>query len=301
MTRHFLAHVLCPVDFSVHSRAALRCAATLARRQDAHLTVLVVNDPLLVSAAAAAAAYDRARLAADTKAELARFVKRALGADAPVTSTSIALGQPAEQIRKAVTRLGVDLVVMGTQGLSGAGKWMFGSTTERVLRHATVPVLVVPPPAARRGAVRRRDLERWPGARVLAPLELGSDALARARRVASWAQRLGSVPSFVHVVAPALMPPWLALGTERHEQERVAAANRSLDRIVRAVGAGAEGQVLKGDPVDQIVARAVGTGTGLIVLTLKRGAGLLGPRQGSITYRLLRARVAPVLAIPMAR
>lgn len=300
MTTRFFTHVLCPVDFSVHSREALRHAGALARRQGSRLTILVVNDPLLTSAAAAAA-YDITRLAADTRAELARFVKRALGAQASATSSSIALGQPAAEIRKAVTRLGADLVVMGTQGLSGASKWMFGSTTERVLRHTTVPVLIVPPRAGRKRARGARDLERWPGTRVLAPIELGPDALKRARRVAACAARFEAVPFFVHVVAPMTLPPWLTIGKQRHERARVEAAKTALQRIVRAVGGGAEAQVLKGPPVEQIVSRAIDAGTRLIVLTLKRGAGLLGPRQGSITYRLLCARVAPVLAIPMVR
>ena len=39
--------ILCPVDFSACSRAALRYAAALARRQEGELTVLFVNDPEL--------------------------------------------------------------------------------------------------------------------------------------------------------------------------------------------------------------------------------------------------------------
>ena len=44
--------ILCPVDFSPNSRAALRYAAMLARLSDAHLVVLFVDDPLLATAAA---------------------------------------------------------------------------------------------------------------------------------------------------------------------------------------------------------------------------------------------------------
>jgi nucleotide-binding universal stress UspA family protein len=38
---------------------------------------------------------------------------------------------------------GVDLIVMTTHGYSGFTRWMLGSITERVLRHAPCPVLVV--------------------------------------------------------------------------------------------------------------------------------------------------------------
>ena len=69
--------VLCPVDFSSGSRAALRTAATLARARGATLDIVYVNDPLLV--AAAAAAWNRASLGAASEQELARFVARVLG------------------------------------------------------------------------------------------------------------------------------------------------------------------------------------------------------------------------------
>jgi nucleotide-binding universal stress UspA family protein len=36
--------------------------------------------------------------------------------------------------------------VMGTKGLEGAKRLVFGSTTERVLRESPVPVLAVPAP-----------------------------------------------------------------------------------------------------------------------------------------------------------
>jgi nucleotide-binding universal stress UspA family protein len=42
-------------------------------------------------------------------------------------------------------RLGCNLIVMGTHGLTGATRVFLGSTTEKVLRHAHVPVLTIPP------------------------------------------------------------------------------------------------------------------------------------------------------------
>jgi nucleotide-binding universal stress UspA family protein len=39
----------------------------------------------------------------------------------------------------------VDLIIMTTHGRSGMSRWAFGSVTDKVIRHAKVPVLVVPP------------------------------------------------------------------------------------------------------------------------------------------------------------
>lgn len=48
---------------------------------------------------------------------------------------------PAEAILHAAAT--VDLIVMGTHGRRGPGRWWLGSVAERVVRHAPVPVLVM--------------------------------------------------------------------------------------------------------------------------------------------------------------
>jgi nucleotide-binding universal stress UspA family protein len=57
--------------------------------------------------------------------------------------TEIVVGHPAGQIVLAAERNGIDLVVMGTRGRSAFARWMLGSVSERVLRYAPCPVLVV--------------------------------------------------------------------------------------------------------------------------------------------------------------
>ena len=136
--------VLCPVDFSDHCRLALGLGARLARASGARLSIVYVNDPLL---AAAAASYDEQAMARQTDDELRSFLSSAVGAD-PLSGDvhiEVAEGQPADQIVSAAVRLGADVIVMSTQGVTGARTLFFGSTTEGVLKHARIPVLVVPP------------------------------------------------------------------------------------------------------------------------------------------------------------
>src|SRR5262245_47989679 len=71
--------VLCPVDFSRSSALALRYGAGLAGQANAILTVLYVNDPLLI-AAAAAALHDR-QLVERSARELEDFVRSTLPED----------------------------------------------------------------------------------------------------------------------------------------------------------------------------------------------------------------------------
>ena len=65
--------ILCPVDFSEHSIEALRFAIGLAGRDQARLTILTVNEPLLVEAASAD--YGATYLEREAERELLRLVE----------------------------------------------------------------------------------------------------------------------------------------------------------------------------------------------------------------------------------
>ncbi len=137
--------VLCPVDFSAHARHALQHASAVATRNRAPLVALFVEDALLFSAEWGG---DVARGRTVLQERLERFAARALPSRgrrrAPCTC-EVAVGNAAREIQAAARRLGCSLIVMGSHGLTGATRLFLGSTTERVLRNAPVPVLVIPP------------------------------------------------------------------------------------------------------------------------------------------------------------
>jgi nucleotide-binding universal stress UspA family protein len=153
--------ILCPVDFSRHSREALRQAASIARRPGGRLIVIYVDDPLLVQAAARG--YNAPAVMRDTRRELERFVARSLtaapGRSAPTTVVS-AFGTPDVEIVKAARRLRCDLIVIGTHGRRGVARLFLGSTAQGVLKRSGVPVLAIPPTRRRTAAVQRRRVRR---------------------------------------------------------------------------------------------------------------------------------------------
>jgi nucleotide-binding universal stress UspA family protein len=136
--------VLCPVDFSDYSEAALRHAARLASRSGDTLIVMAVTDPLL--AFAAETRYRNIDVGTTTAADLREFFNRVV----PATKVRrqvrylITAGSPGSEIVKAAKRLRVDVIVIGTRGLGGVRRLMIGSTTDYVLRHASTPVLALP-------------------------------------------------------------------------------------------------------------------------------------------------------------
>jgi nucleotide-binding universal stress UspA family protein len=74
------------------------------------------------------------------EAYLASIAAR-LGRDGAAVSTRVVAGHAVERIVEAAR--GMDLVVMSTHGRTGLAHFLLGSTAERVVRHATVPVMVV--------------------------------------------------------------------------------------------------------------------------------------------------------------
>ena len=57
--------------------------------------------------------------------------------------TRIAPGLPAEQVVRLAKSEKTDMIVMGTHGRSGLKRLMIGSVTDKVIRSAPCPVLVV--------------------------------------------------------------------------------------------------------------------------------------------------------------
>lgn len=52
-------------------------------------------------------------------------------------------GHPADEIIKLASAKSVDLIVMGTIGITGIKKYLLGSTADKVVRHSRIPVLTV--------------------------------------------------------------------------------------------------------------------------------------------------------------
>jgi len=71
-------------------------------------------------------------------------IKARISLEGSLVSTTVAIGEPADQILKYIDGNGVDLVILSSHGRSGASNWFLGSVVERVLRRSSAPVFLVP-------------------------------------------------------------------------------------------------------------------------------------------------------------
>lgn len=132
-----IRRILCPTDFSAHSRRSLDAAIVLARWYQTEITVLHVLPAGLVA--------DRSTSEPDPslRDELCRFAEVSLAEGIP-THVVLRVGGTVDEILALAEAGEFGLLVIGTHGRGGFERWVLGSVSDKVLRKALCPVLTVP-------------------------------------------------------------------------------------------------------------------------------------------------------------
>ena len=275
--------VVCGIDFSEDSRRALRWADVIARRLMQPLIVVHAVEPLLASAAQIE--YGDNAIEATLLPELKQFVSQTIG-DQPQVRLQFGVGEPAGIVRGTALSANASVIVLGTQGLGKAGRLWFGSTTNRVLRETTKPVLAVPPGAAARSDADPRIDE----------IIVGTDFGGAASAAIAAADELGKIFGV----------PIMAL----HAVPAVAAPERWGHIVAKAVEDGLrDARAQMGTTVPSHWTSDVRTGSaaGVLVEAASGRHALIvvglsgiqdGHRPGTTAYRVLWEADAPVLAVP---
>jgi nucleotide-binding universal stress UspA family protein len=127
-----LATILCPVNFSKAARAGLDHAMSLAQQFGARLVTACVVE------------RGDKRVSSEARDDLASQLE---DDERPECEVRIVAGREqsaAAEIVSLASEVKADLVVLGAQPREVLQTWVWGDTTEFVLRHAPAPVLVVP-------------------------------------------------------------------------------------------------------------------------------------------------------------
>ena len=137
-------HLLVALDFSKFSSIVENVAYTLAKKINA--TVILVT---IVDKAIDYEPVNTGQVFTDIWEESLRMANENLNKVKiahPDVETSIIsfLGDPDQDIIDLAVKYKAQFIVIGTHGRSGLTKLIMGSTAEFVIRHATIPVIVVP-------------------------------------------------------------------------------------------------------------------------------------------------------------
>ena len=136
--------IIVPIDFSEHSEYALETAAKLAKKYDAELLVLHM---LEMSDVMFTASDDLQNQKAAFFLQLAEqkfedFLNKDYLQDIEVTPI-VKHFKVFSEVNDVAAENNADLIVMGSHGATGVREFFVGSNTERVVRNAQVPVLVI--------------------------------------------------------------------------------------------------------------------------------------------------------------
>jgi len=284
--------VLVPTDGTEHAERAAAHAQYLATMFDATVHVITVVD-----VQAAAGPFDAGGVDTAFVERLEAEGERAVAAiestfDGDAIETAVLRGRPEEAILDYTDEHGVDLIAMGTHGRTGVNRYISGSVTEAVVRHAEVPVLTVRKTAVSR--VTEYD-------EIMIPTDGSAAAGAAVEHGLAVAERTDARVHAVNVVNVSdlatgadytlpteLLQTFQERGQRVTEEIAAAARDRGLDAVT---------EVREGFPGQDLLDYAETAEIDLIAMGTAGRTGLRRFLLGSTAERVIRHADAPVLAV----
>jgi nucleotide-binding universal stress UspA family protein len=186
--------IIVPIDFSEHSEYALKTAAKLAKKYDAEvlaLHMLEMSDSLLTENENEGEQYRKTVFflkLAEQKFEA--FLEKPYLQDVKLVPI-IKHFKVFSEVNDVANKEHADLIVMGSHGTSGFKEFFVGSNTERVVRNADIPVLVV-----------KHELENINFEKVLFATNFDDENIQPYLRASRLFEKLGSKPTLLYVNLP---------------------------------------------------------------------------------------------------
>lgn len=296
--------IVVPLDGSRFSEYALPHARTVARHCGADLHLVHVYDRAspgdLLSVTpyhyegVDLKEYEEVYLDED-RSYLDRLARRIdHDGQVPITTTLLR-----GEVRKALEEYAEDveagLVVMSTHGRTGVSRAWLGSVADTLVRHVTLPMLLVRPLPDVTEPPAQVEIRR-----ILVPLD-GSPRARNTLAVArTLAEGMGARLILLHAVSSRMVVGARSYPVRTgHLEERWNDAEEYLERAaepLREAGLEVETRVLEHDePHGAILAAAGEEGADVIAMATHGHSGLARAVLGSVTDKVLRGSVLPVL------
>jgi nucleotide-binding universal stress UspA family protein len=283
--------ILVATDFSAHAVNAMNWAVALATRHRARMVLAHAVDVGLLPRSEA----NEDQALVDARRQMTVFAAAADETGLAV-ETSVETGPPWEVVLDAIDRFRPDLVVVGSHGRTSLEGVLLGSTADRVIRAALVPVVTVHP----------GDNGTTP---TLDPILVASDLSEESMPALDTALRLVETfdprPRIVllHSCMFPIVFPDLNMTAELVETEGLEEEERSrieLEAIaapLRDRGLDVETRIYRGYPVNAIEQESTRLRPGLISLGTSGRSGLGRMLIGSVAERVVHRAKCPVMTV----
>lgn len=287
--------ILVPLDGSEFSESVLETAIDLTRRWDARLEIVTVHEavPALDHDLWEAASREWSERYID---EVADRIEEEIGLRVPATSLD---GSPAEAIQHHALARGVDLIVMATHGRGPMSRIWLGSTADGLVRHSTVPILLLRPDEEAPGTMSYFEPQR-----VVVPLDGSPEGEAILPEAIALAGNEGTEFDLLRVYpypkdfSSSYLPHTVQMNTDLLEERRKGAEEyiqAEADELVKQ-GLSARGHVVvEENPATGILQFAERTGSDLIALSTHGRGGVSRLVLGSVTDKVVRGAQIPTL------
>ncbi len=299
--------ILVPIDFSPASLATLRFAKLLASRFGANLHLVHVIAPAPIYSLARGVLLlpfpDKAMVQSDKK----RLQDLVSQFSLPPRSTQciVRVGEASAQINEAAKKCRADLIAIATRGLTGLKHAFLGSTTQRVVRGAPCPVLVVRENEHLSAKEReRRGRTPLQFQKILVPVDFSECSRLGLNCALGFAREFRSSLILFHSVVVhsyALSDEYTALEAPNILSQQQDYADEEMARLRREIGkefGKIETKVAVGSPVEQIDQCVRAEGIDLIITSTHGRSGVKRVFIGSTAEQIVRHAPCPVLVVP---
>lgn len=287
---HNLQRVCVGTNFSPAAELAVQSAAALARSLGARLELVhVVHRPSLYARVLHRQSHGEDELVRRASEHVQQVAGEPVLAGLAV-ATHVRVGTPDVELVTACRELGADLLVIGARARSSLGDLLVGSTAERVLRKAPVPVLLA-----------RRALRDTPEC-LLAPTDFSEASQPALREATALARRWNARLVLLHVIEPIVQAYGWATdlaGGEIYviEPEELQPEWDALIASLDLQGVRWEQQTIKGDVSTTVASVAQSLAADLIVMGTHGRTGLSHALLGSVAEGVARAAETSVLTV----
>lgn len=287
--------ILVPLDGSNFSEAVLETGIDLARRWGARLEIVTVHEavPALDHDLWESASREWSERYIE---EVAQRIEKDAGFKVPATALN---GSPAEAIQRHVVASGVDFIVMATHGRGPMSRFWLGSTADGLVRHSTVPILLLRPDEDAGG-----KLSDFKPQRVLVPLDGSRESEAILSHAIALAGGEGTEFDLLRVYpypkdfSSSYLPHTVQLNANLLEEGRKAAeayVTAEADDLVKQ-GLSVKGHVIvEENPATGILHFAERAGADLIAMSTHGRGGVSRLVLGSVTDKVVRGAQIPTL------
>ena len=294
--------ILIPLDGSEVAEQTLRYVRWLSRELAAPIELLRVVEPIPRELKDVTDSSSLEKVESDLRTKSRDYLESVGGSlreDGLQVSHTVLEGQPAFQIVGLARKAAGTLIVMSTNGRTGTDWWLLGSVTDKVVRAATTPVLIIRPPSdagISEGAVLNS---------VLVPLDGSEVAEGVLPYVVNFAKPLGLAVTLIRITPEpgaffgylhdsASVTEEMSLRVDAQAGEYLAGVGEKLrSQGIRSV----EERVLHGDPATAILEAADEMQDVAVAMATH---GMSGPGSwslGAVTSRVVRYSTGPTLVV----